>query len=900
MRFSEAKLTNLKPQKEKGLFTFLVALGVAAAFFVPYMVLSEGYFTFYGDFNVQMIPFYQEVHQAVHEGNIFWSHNTDLGANFIGSYSYYALGSPFFWLTIPFPNSFVPYLMGPLMILKFACAAFTAYLYIRRFTKTPYAACLGGLLYAFSGFSVYNIFFFIFHEAIIFFPLLLLALELFITENRRGVFCLAVALCAIVNYFFFFGMVVFCIIYFFVRLFSKAIKIRFTRFLCLMLEAVLGLGISAALLLPSIAAVSGNSRISEILIGWNGITYGKEQIYLNILECFFFPPDLPARPVFFPEARVEWSSLGGWLPLFSMAGVFTFFTTRKRSWVKRVIGICIFMALVPFLNSSFYAFNQCYYARWFYMPILIMSLATAVMAEDAEANWKFGWRWVFGITVAAALVFGFFPQKDPDGEGYIFGLYTYEEGYTYVIRYWVTCAIAIISLIVLYLLLKIRKTNKESFLKGSIACVCIVSIIFSNVFVATGRQHSYDIHESVIPDLIEGNVDLPKDEFYRIDTYDGIDNTGMYLGYPSINAFHSVVPQSIVDFYSYIGIERSVASRPETHDVALRSLLSVKYLLNRTDGDSFIKSNGEPQMAGFNYIGTMDGYYVYENQNFVPMGFCYDYFMTEDYSDHYYNEFKTFMMVKAVILTKEQIAKYSSILDNFADLKLDLVYDYNDYENATENNNSSDSAYSTDEDSITEPEQEPVPHITSTSVERLAIDSENLRNNAVSTFKTDNDGFTATITRDKKSLLFFSIPYDEGWSATVNGEKAEIERVNKGFMAVVVPEGESTIRFDYRTPLLLEGIGITIVSVGIFLVYFLVATIYIRKKHTRTVYPEGEMLLGRWHKEDIADAAAEFYALDEDHAPKSILFDDDVTPPTRNKNFSGGFTIDSDLFDNKE
>ena len=231
MRFSEAKLTNLKPQKEKGLFTFLVALGVAAAFFVPYMVLSEGYFTFYGDFNVQMIPFYQEVHQAVHEGNIFWNHNTDLGANFIGSYSYYALGSPFFWLTIPFPNSFVPYLMGPLMILKFACAAFTAYLYIRRFTKTPYAACLGGLLYAFSGFSVYNIFFFIFHEAIIFFPLLLLALELFITENRRGVFCLAVALCAIVNYFFFFGMVVFCIIYFFVRLFSKAIKIRFTRFI---------------------------------------------------------------------------------------------------------------------------------------------------------------------------------------------------------------------------------------------------------------------------------------------------------------------------------------------------------------------------------------------------------------------------------------------------------------------------------------------------------------------------------------------------------------------------------------------------------------------------------------------------------------------------------------------
>ena len=211
MRFSEAKLTTLRPQKEKGLFTFLIALGVATAFFLPYMIMDGGYFVFYGDYTVQQIPFYQMCHEAVKGGNVYWSHTTDLGANFIGSYSFYLLGSPFFWLTIPFPNSFVPYLLAPLLILKFACAAFSGYLYIRRFTKTPMAASLGGLLYAFSGFAVYNIFFNHFHEPIVFFPLLLLALEMFITENRRGVFCLAVAMCAIVNYFFFFGMVVFCI-----------------------------------------------------------------------------------------------------------------------------------------------------------------------------------------------------------------------------------------------------------------------------------------------------------------------------------------------------------------------------------------------------------------------------------------------------------------------------------------------------------------------------------------------------------------------------------------------------------------------------------------------------------------------------------------------------------------
>ena len=199
MVFSKQKLLTLKPQKELRLSTFFIALFIAVLLFLPYVIMGEGYFIFYGDFNVQQIPFYKECHRAVKSGDIFWNWNTDLGANTIASYSFYLLGSPFFWLTIPFPNSFVPYLMAPLLILKFALSALTAYLYIRRFTRTPDAARLGGLLYAFSGFSVYNIFFNHFPEAIVFFPLLLLSLELFMTENRRFIFAITVFLCCVSN-----------------------------------------------------------------------------------------------------------------------------------------------------------------------------------------------------------------------------------------------------------------------------------------------------------------------------------------------------------------------------------------------------------------------------------------------------------------------------------------------------------------------------------------------------------------------------------------------------------------------------------------------------------------------------------------------------------------------------
>ena len=53
----------------------------------------------------------------------------------------------------------------------------------------------------------------------------------------------------------------------------------------------------------------------------------------------------------------------------------------------------------------------------------------------------------------------------------------------------------------------------------------------------------------------------------------------------------------------------------------------------------------------------------------------------------------------------------------------------------------------------------------------------------------------------------FSVPFDSGWSAVIDGAAADIEKVNGGFMAVKVPAGserslvqESTRGFS-RLPL---------------------------------------------------------------------------------------------------
>ena len=166
-----------------GLQAFLIALVTACVLIIPFIIFDGGVFYYYGDFNVQEIPFYQMVHDAIKSGNLGWNTTTDLGSDLISSYSFYLLGSPFFWLTIPFPSEAVPYLIGPLLILKLSLASLSAYLYLKRYVRHGQFAVIGGLLYAFSGFSIYNIFFFHFHEPMIMFPLLLAALDFYLIKS---------------------------------------------------------------------------------------------------------------------------------------------------------------------------------------------------------------------------------------------------------------------------------------------------------------------------------------------------------------------------------------------------------------------------------------------------------------------------------------------------------------------------------------------------------------------------------------------------------------------------------------------------------------------------------------------------------------------------------------------
>lgn len=764
---SRALIRNLSPGRQYAC-VFLLALLLGAIIYLPYLLADGGIFVYYGDYNVQQIPFYQMCHDMIRSGNIRWNWYTDLGSNFIGSYAFYLIGSPFFWLTIPFPSEAVPYLMAPLMMLKLATAAVTSFGYLRRFVRNPDYALLGALMYAFSGYSIYNIFFNHFHEVIAFFPLLLIGMEEFFVDGRRGSFALAVGLLASVNYYFFFGEVIFCVLYFIICAMTRSeYRVTVKKFILFAVEAVIGLILSMWLLWPSVLMVLSNPRIDNWLVGWSGLFYGNEQRYGLILSSLFYPPDVPAYPNMFPDSNAKWSSVSLYLPMFSTIGVIAFMKLHPKHWIKKLLLLSLFIALVPFLNSAFSMFNSAYYARWFYMPILLMCAATAIALEQSDAETlRSGARWTLAAVLAFAVI-AVFPSKDSNGS-IVFGqLMEYPERFTAYLAV-VAAGILIVTLLI-YLP---RKRRVRPACLALSVMICITSVMM----LSFGKGNATAVHRVV--DLgLNGSFETiaaEEDDVYRIDMYNSddtrcMDNFPMFWQVPTIQAFQSVVSGSIFTFYELLGIDRSVASRPDLSYAGLRILTSCKYLLNYEQEDP-------PLISGYQYLTTENEMDIYENKNYVPMGFTFAYYLTDENIENCVESQRDRLLLNGLYLSEEQIEKYSDIISPL-------------------------------------PEDTPIP-VNETQLEEAA---ETLRQNTCDSFVRDNYGFSATIDSDEDALLFFSIPWDQGWTATVNGKAVEIENVDAGFMAVRVSAGENEIRFDYQTPgrtlgLVMTGGGILLLA----------------------------------------------------------------------------------------
>ncbi len=830
-----------KQEKKYYQRAFLYALCMAAVLLLPFVLIDGGYFVYYGDYNAQQIPFYKTCIEAVHSGNLGWNWQTDLGANFVGSYSFYTLGSPFFWFAALFPAAISHYLMAPLLALKIALSSFFAFVYLRRFVTKPQSALIGGLLYAFSGYSMYNIFFNHFHEAIVFFPLLLIGLEEAVINKRRGALALAVAINAFVNYFFFIGECVFLVLYFAARLIGdRRFRFGFRDFLCLAFESVCGVLIAGALFVPSIFQVLDVPRSTSLLTGWNFMFYNKNQRYGLILEAMFFPGEIPARTSMFTEADSKWSSVALFLPLFSLSGVIALVkgaageASRRVRWLRIILPACFVIVMVPGLNSSFMLFNYSFYTRWFYMPELLCALATVYVLEHKEFDLGFGAKFCAAAVGLISLLVMLFPTKkeietEQGKETVILPNILNEMSPAVLIN----IGIAILMLAALIILLRCRRKDSAAGFAMKVTSVTVVCcMVLGYYYVSYGRILGPYIGSYGKKITAQIHIDDP--EFYRMECLDSMNNINMLWGMSSLKSFTSIIPSSTFELYKLLGIERSVNSAPETQHYALRSVTRVKYLMIPDDYDEEKREEALKELKSFEFVEKQGEYSIYENTAVMPMGSAYDSYVLTDKARS--SGHADAIMAGSVILSKEQAEKYGDIVSRSSTPSL-----------------SGNRLY-----------------------EQFLLDVEDRNGLAVKRFSVNSGGFTAMTDYDRERFVVFSVPYDRGWSgsASVQGapdSELELEQVSGGFIGVRVPAGVCELKFTYKTPGGSLGLICTIAGIALFGGYLVICYVLLKRRPVRYahLYPVDQVEGIKAHRNYISQLSQQIYDFPEKGAAAS-------------------------------
>ncbi len=775
-------------QKERYLQAFLIAFAGCMLCLIPIMIINGGRFFYYGDYNKQQVMFYTHLVEQVRSGTLSsWDVFADLGSDTAASYSFYLLGSPFFWLMCLFPARLAVTLLPIFIALKTGIAALGAYIYARLFVKNRNAALIAAVLFGLSSYNSANLLFNHFHDAVLMIPFMLWAMERLFREGRHGFFALTVALAAFINYYFFFGQALFLIVYFVIALITGHFRFTARRFGLLAFEAVLGVLLSAVLLLPSAMAVASNPRVTDFISGSGLFVYGHKSIYLYILKNMLMLPDITLIKNYGVERANELQNNyhSSYIHFFSLCGVITYYRCFKgKRFFKVLLAVCGVFMMIPVFNQAFSFFNGKFYGRWFFMPLLIACVMTALAAEghcEGTASLKKGFVPTLVLTVmtvgaSAAVIL--LSKAEVISVGFE------DRGYAYTQILFTLTALAFLWL-TLYRpsVTEAAAVIRQLTVRAAVFCTAGLAVVVVYSYLDRGTSEDYIMND--VFDYYGSGEDFskPDDPFFRVSCEANLMNMPVIWGYPCVRYFNSTVEPSIMSFYTALDMERSVKSDYEPDEYPLMELLSVKYYADQAyfDEDGNAKPPAEllPSAKSYRIVSQQNNINFYENTEFIPMGLAFDKYTTMEALAGQPGLLKEFAYLEAIVLDSEQAERFSDILE---------PYDIADITSAAE---------------------------------RYHEICEKRRALSCSRFEMQGSSFEAEITLEKPALVFFSVPYSEGWSAEVNGEHADTEMVYNGLMAVRCEAGANSISFAYSNKYLTAGLIITAAAAAVMAVYII-------------------------------------------------------------------------------
>ena len=668
-------------------------------------------------------------------------------------------------------------------VLKHAVCAMTAFCYLRRMVRDSRLALLGSALYAFSSFTVVNTQFYHFTEVIAFFPLILLGMEDAMGDAPKpGLLALACGLNTLTNYYFMLSSALLAALYFAARLFSSDWRDARTprRVFFAVFECAVGCALAGVLLLPAMRAMLSITRTGASEASLLTQRYAVSTL-LERLRALLMPIESGVVHAYYGDAP-SWSSTAAHLPVFGLTGAGVFFFARKEQrWLKALLALLAVFCAIPALCGLFVLETNTDYTRWWYGLSLLLTLATLYALRAAPLRTR-AWRVSFALCTALVLLLTLpflLPQELLDAGNRLGGLPARIAAFLQnrrtgayagdVFRV-LSLALSLLGGGAMFVLL-LRKTDTLSLLAVVCAVACAqyaAYIEVGDVAILSGGDAAgngtYALSEIAQPTL--SALELPETHAYaRIDYGAKIRNYGLLRGQSSLTCFSSLRSSTVGRFVSMAGFgyDESTTVKPPNDSAPLRAFLSVT---------EYHQLDGERVPDGFVYARQENGFPVYTNENAVPMGFLQT-TVTGTHDQRMDAETLGTVLLAAAALDGAQL---DALGDRFPRLDVSAIPGWQE------------------------------------SVARL-------RENACDRFETSVRGFTAHIDAAEAGLLVFTIPYDKGFSATVDGQVAEIIPCDVAFMAVLIEPGEHEIAFTYRTRSLGLGLAMSIVAAAVLAAY---------------------------------------------------------------------------------
>ena len=297
-------------------------------------------------------------------------------------------------------------------------------------------------------------------------------------------------------------------------------------------------------------------------------------------------------------------------------------------------------------------------------------------------------------------------------------------------------------------------------------CVCETVVYFYDIFngiesVLTKNDLQTDVFYNYTGnstyELVNRICDSENERFYRMEqiyvsTYPC---DSVAYGYHGIRGY---VGGTWVSKYAG-GFMRSVSIRDAEHvvqtegwmeDVALNTLMSVKYILVGSD----------PVMYGYSLADSAGAMQAYRNSNFLPIGYTYDKYMDYDEFMSIPIENRGAALLEGCVLTDGELLQYAEHMDC-------------------------------------------TPYVEMTGFDE-AIYQRNVDERKKETIEVnefEGDYIRGTIGSSGNRILFFSIPYDEGWTVWIDGKEQQTYCIDNGLLGTYLSEGQHDVILKWSNPM---------------------------------------------------------------------------------------------------